>query len=130
MLDKESQEDVRQRRNLGTWKGGLFENIVAEAFVKEDADLFYYKKDGSTLEMDFFVRCGDDLVPVEVKAGNNQSKSLKTLIGSDHYKDVRWGVKIVDGNVGFMNGVLTVPQWSVFLLPRYFERLRKSQIAK
>lgn len=34
MLDEEAQEDVRIRRNLGTWKGGLFENIVAEALVK------------------------------------------------------------------------------------------------
>ena len=25
---KEAQEDVRVRRNLGTWKGGLFENNV------------------------------------------------------------------------------------------------------
>ena len=45
-----SQEDVRIRRNLGTWKGGLFENIVAEALVKAGAELSYYKKDNSTLE--------------------------------------------------------------------------------
>ncbi len=125
MLDKESQADVRQRRNLGTWNGGLFENIVAEALAKEDVSLAYYKKEGSTLEMDFFVRCGNDLVPIEVKASNNQAKSLKTLIAGSNYKDVRWGIKFVHGNVGFMNNVLTIPQWSAFLLPRYFDELRK-----
>ena len=117
-LDKEAQEDVRVRRNLGTWKGGLFENIVAEALVKAGAELSYYKKDNSTLEMDFFLRSGDDLVPVEVKSENARAKSLKTLIASDHYPNIRWGVKFVNGNVGFENNVLTLPQWSAFLLPK------------
>ena len=92
MLDEESQEDVRLRRNLGTWKGGLFENIVAEALVKSGVEPVYYKKENSTLEMDFFLRSGDDLVPVEVKAGNTKAKSLRTLLDSAHYKDIRWGI--------------------------------------
>ena len=117
-LDAESQEDVRVRRNLGTWKGGLFENIVAEAFVKAGAELAYFKKDNSTLEMDFFMRSGDDLVPIEVKSENARAKSLKTLISSDHYPEIRWGVKFVHGNVGYENKILTLPQWCAFLLPR------------
>ena len=88
----------------------------------------YYKKECSTLEMDFFVRCGNDLVPIEVKAGNNQAKSLKTLISSSSYKDIRWGIKLVHGNVGFMNNVLTIPQWCAFLLSRYFDELRSASI--
>ena len=118
MLDEESQEDVRLRRNLGTWKGGLFENIVAEALVKSGVEPVYYKKENSTLEMDFFLRSGDDLVPVEVKAGNTKAKSLRTLLGSAHYKDIRRGIKLVRGNVGFGQGVLTIPQWCAFFLRR------------
>lgn len=37
--------------------------------------------------MDFLLRSGDDLVPVEVKAENARSKSLRTLIDSDRYKE-------------------------------------------
>lgn len=118
MLDRESQEDVRIRRNLGTWKGGLFENIVGEALVKAGERLVYYKRDSSPLEMDFFLRSGDDLVPIEVKAENVRGKSLRTLIDSEHYPEIRWGVKVVNGNIGFDRGVLTVPQWCAFLLPR------------
>ena len=118
MLDEESQEDVRIRRNLGTWKGGLFENIVAEALVKSGAVPAYYKKEDSTLEMDFFLRSGDNIVPVEVKAENTKSKSMRTLIDSVHYADIRWGIKLVKGNVGFNNGILTVPQWCAFFLKR------------
>ena len=117
-LDEESQEDVRIRRNLGTWKGGLFENIVAEALVKSGAEIAYFKKENATLEMDFLLRSGDDLVPVEVKAENAKAKSLRTLIDSDHYKDIRWGVKLVHGDVGFENQILTMPQWSAFWLRR------------
>ena len=117
-IDEEAQADVRVRRNLGTWKGGLFENIVAEALVKAGCDLAYFKRDNSTLEMDFFLRSGDCLVPVEVKSENARGKSLRTLIASDRYKDIRWGVKFVNGNVGLENQILTMPQWSAFLLPR------------
>lgn len=114
MLEKEVQEDVRIRRNLGTWKGGLFEHIVGEALVKAGVPLAYFKRENSTLEMDFFVRSADCLVPVEVKAENNRSKSLRTMIDREIYKDIRWGVKLVNGNVGFENGILTLPQWCAF----------------
>ncbi len=118
MMEREVQEDVRVRRNLGTWKGGLFEHIVGEAIVKAGMPLAYYKRENSTLEMDFFVRSADCLVPIEVKAENNRAKSLRTLIGGDAYKDIRWGIKLVNGNVGYENCVLTVPQWCAFLLPK------------
>lgn len=117
-LDEESQNDVRVRRNLGTWKGGLFENVVAEALVKAGYPLAYYKKENSTLELDFFVRAENNLVPIEVKASNNQAKSLKTVIVSPNYKDIQWGVKFINGNIGFENNILTLPHWSVFLLRR------------
>ena len=117
MLEKEVQEDVRIRRNLGTWKGGLFEHIVGEALVKAGVPLTYFKRENSTLEMDFFVRSADCLVPVEVKAENNRSKSLRTMIDREIYKDIRWGVKLVNGNVGFENGILTLPQWCAFKIP-------------
>ena len=117
MLEKEVQEDVRIRRNLGTWKGGLFEHIVGEALVKAGVPLAYFKRENSTLEMDFFVRSADCLVPVEVKAENNRSKSLRTMIDREIYKDIRWGVKLVNGNVGFENGILTLPQWCAFRIP-------------
>ena len=83
MLDEEAQEDLRVNKNMGVYKGALYENIVAEAFVKSGYDLYYYKRDDSTLEEDFFVRTTNELVPVEVKATNGRAKSLKTLISSD-----------------------------------------------
>lgn len=126
MLDEESQDDVRARRNLGTWKGGLFENVIGEAFVKAGADLSYYKRDNATLEMDFFLRGGDALVPVEVKSENARGRSLRLLLDGEHYPDVKWGVKLVRGNVGFERGVLTLPHWSAFLVPRLVKEFQPS----
>lgn len=34
LSDEESQIDLRANKNLGVYKGALYENIVAEAFVK------------------------------------------------------------------------------------------------
>lgn len=118
MLDETSQDDIRARRNLGTWKGGFFENAVSEALVKAGADTGYWRKENSTLEMDFFLRSRNSLVPVEVKSENGQSKSLAALIANPHYPDIGWGVKLANANIGFSNNVLTVPQWCAFLLPR------------
>ena len=67
-LDDEASEDLRVNQNLGVYKGAMYESVVGEALQKSGYGLFYYKKDNSTLEEDFFVRTRDRLVPVEVKA--------------------------------------------------------------
>jgi len=119
MLDDEAQVDLRANANLGVYKGGLFENIVGEALAKQGYPLVYYKKDDSTLEEDFFVRTANRLVPVEVKARSGRSQSLRTLISSDHYADITWGLKFHGGNVGFENNVLTLPYYTAFMTKRF-----------
>lgn len=120
-LDEESQEDLRANKNLGIYKGALYENIVAEALFKSGAPLFYYKKDNSTLEEDFFLRTTDTLIPVEVKATNGRSKSLKSLIQSETYPDIQEGIKLVKGNIGYANNIHTFPYFCAFLLKRYLK---------
>ena len=89
-LDEEAQEDLRANKNLGIYKGALFENFVAEAFVKQGLGLYYFKKENSTLEEDFFVRTSRKLIPVEVKSNGNKSKSLRQLIRSETYSDISY----------------------------------------
>jgi Predicted ATPase (AAA+ superfamily) len=59
---------------MNVYKGALYENIVAEILSKQGYELFYYKKENSTLEQDFFVRTKKTLVPVEVKAKAGTAK--------------------------------------------------------
>ena len=118
-LDEEAQEDLRANKNLGVYKGALYENFVAEAFIKQGLGLYYYKKESATLEEDFFVRTKDELVPVEVKANNNRSRSLRKLISSDSYSDIHWGIKLADSNIGIEDGICTFPYFCTFLLKKY-----------
>ncbi len=115
-LDDEAQMDFRQNKNLDVYKGGLFESIIAEALSKEGYELRYFKKDNSTLQEEFFVRYKDYLVPIEVKSANNKSKSLITLIKSDTYKEIAFGIKIVKGNIGYENNICTFPHFCAFLI--------------
>ena len=125
MLDDESQEDLRVNKNMNVYKGGLFESIVGEALVKSGCKLYYYKRENSTLEEDFFLRTRDSLVPVEVKASNNRSKSLSTLIGSEKYPDIRFGIKLINGNIGFENNIFTFPHFCAFLLKSFLRNMDK-----
>lgn len=115
-LDDEAQMDFRGNRNMGIYKGALYENVVSEALAKSGFPLYYYKRNDSTLEEDFFIRTTDELLPVEVKARNGTAKSLKTLIKSSAYPDIRHGIKLVHGNIGQEGGIYTYPYFCTFLL--------------
>ena len=121
MLDEEAQEDLRTNRNLGVYKGALYENIVGEALVKSGCGLYYYKREDSTLEEDFFVRTASELIPVEVKATNGRAKSLRTLISSEKYSDISHGIKLTGGNIGYSDNIYTFPYFCAFLLKRYLK---------
>ena len=122
-LDDESQEDLRANRNMNVYKGALYENIVAEILNKQGYELFYYKRENSTLEQDFFVRTKKSLVPVEVKAKTGTAKSLSTLVKSDVYPDISTGIKFTAGNIGFQNNIYTFPYFCAFLLKRYLSEV-------
>ena len=119
MLDEESQEDLRANKNLGVYKGALYENMIGEALVKQGYKLYYYKRNDSTLETDFFIRTAVSLIPVEVKAKSGQTKSMKTLISSEHYPDIQFGFKLSKNNIGHENRIYTFPYFCAFLLKRF-----------
>ena len=121
-LDEEAQEDLRVNKNLGVYKGALYENFVAEAFVKQGLGLYYYKKENASLEEDFFVRTQNALIPVEVKANSNQSKALSALISNKRYQDISFGIKFGDVNVGHANQIYTFPYFCAFKLKEYLKK--------
>lgn len=121
MLDEEAGEDLRANKNLGVYKGALYENVFAEALVKSGYQLYYYKREDSTLEQDFFIRSSDALIPIEIKARTGKSKSLKTLIASDKYSDIHYGFKFSFNNIGYSNNIYTFPYFCAFLLKRFMK---------
>lgn len=121
-LDEEAQEDLRANKNFGTYKGAIYENVVGEMLRKSGYEqLYFFKRDNPSLEMDFFVRDSDSLVPVEVKARDGVTASLNNLIKWDSYPDVKYGVKFGYKNVGWNGQFYTFPYFLAFLLKRFLK---------
>lgn len=120
-LDEESQGDLRNNKNFNTYKGAIYENIVGDMLVKQGYKLYFYKNEKGTIEMDFFIRDKDSLIPVEVKATDGATVSLNNLIESEKYKDIKYGIKLGYKNIGFNGKFYTFPYFLTFLLKRYLK---------
>lgn len=118
-LDEEAQEDLRVNKNFNTYKGAIYENIVGDMLVKEGYDLYFYKNERGTIEMDFFIRDKNSLIPVEVKANDGATASLNKLIDGQNYEDIKYGIKLCNKNIGFNGKFYTFPYFLTFLLKRY-----------
>ena len=121
-LDEEAQEDLRNNKNFATYKGAIYENIVADMLAKQGYNLYYYRDEKSSLVMDFFVRSANHLWPIEVKANNTTSASLKRLCDPDTiamHPDIKWGIKLCAANIGFNGRFYTFPYFMTFLLKRW-----------
>ena len=123
-LDDEAQDDLRKNQNFNTYKGAIYENIIGDMLVKEGYDLYFYKNEKGNVEMDFFVRDRNSLIPVEVKANDNSTISLNYLIDSDKYKDIKYGIKLCNKNIGFNGKFYTFPYFMAFLLKRYLRETK------
>ena len=120
-LDDEVQEDLRFNKNFNIYKGALYENMVGDMLAKQGYALYFYKNDKGTIEMDFFVRDIDSLIPVEVKATDGATVSLNRLIESDSYPDIHYGIKLCMKNIGFNGKFYTFPYFLTVFLKRFLK---------
>lgn len=118
-LDEEAQDDLRINKNFNTYKGAIYENIVGDMLVKAGYKLYFYKNEKGTIEMDYFVRDMNSLIPVEVKASDNATASLNNLINDKKYKDIKYGIKLCNKNIGFNGKFYTFPYFLTFLLKKF-----------
>ena len=118
-LDTESQNDLRFNKNFNAYKGAIYENVVADMLVKAGYDLFFYKNERGTIEMDFFIRDTETLIPLEVKAIDGATKSLNSLISNNKRSDIKYGIKLGYKNIGYNDKFYTFPYFLVFLLRRF-----------
>lgn len=89
------------------YKGAFTEAyVLAEMLSANPSQIFYFSSANSTIEIDFLVQKGDDVIPVEVKAAENlQSKSLRTFVaGNEGLKGVRFSLA-PHRNQGWMRNI-------------------------
>lgn len=127
-LDEESQKDLRINKNIGVYKGAMFENFSAEALKKQGYDLFFYRKEDATRELDFLIRVNNNVVPIEVKSNRGKAKSLNTMIKDQDVSTVTYGFKFGNYNIGCSNHVITFPYFTLFLLRNVLENREDTKL--
>ena len=97
---------------LGTAKGGLYEALAADMLYKRGYhNLFFYKHEKNTSEIEFiFIRNGE-ITPIEIKAGKKQANSLKNILIEN--KQIATGYKMSSKNIGVADNLVTMP---IFML--------------
>ncbi len=81
--------------------GQVMENYIAQVLVKYHKTLFYYHR--NTTEIDYLIQYNNDVIPIEVKSGNNtKAKSLDNYI---KVNDPKLALKTTRNNYS-KNGVI------------------------
>lgn len=97
------EENVQGRilqGDVGVFKGGIFENVIAQSLLANNMPIYYYRKD-DRLEIDFVTYYRDNIVPIEVKSGSNtKSKSLLHVLESNK---LSYGIKLSFNNINCTN---------------------------
>ncbi len=114
MLEEGSAGDILMG-NLGSYKGAIYENIVADAFSKNGRPLYYFHKD-SGLEIDFVTRLNRQATLIEVKSTTGRTKSADTVMGNPERYGATACIKLGNYNVGNSGEKLTLPYYMAFLL--------------
>ena len=103
--------------DLGIYKGAIYEQSFAVAYLKNNKKLFYFSKD-SGLEIDFITENVDGVILLEVKAKDGRTKAaLEVLNNKEKYQDVNKLIRLKDSNVGVSNNIETYPTYMSFLIP-------------
>lgn len=97
----------------GPAKGGIYESLVADILAKRGEELYYYKKEDSTLEIEFILERDCKLVPVEVKARKGSTRSLNELLKMDN---IERGYKLTAQNTGVVEKKVTLPLYMAAII--------------
>jgi len=107
-----SYQDIGLNEN-NLFKGALTENYVAQELKAKQIDLIYYKPT-QTMEIDFVIAKENQVIPIEVKAGEHiKSRSMSNYITK--YKPP-YAIRISARNFGFSNNIYAIPLYAVFCI--------------
>ncbi|WP_026658692.1 ATP-binding protein [Butyrivibrio sp. AC2005] len=115
MKDFSLKQHIVENTLSGNTKGGLFECAIADALIKKDYSLFFYKNETTKKEIDFLIQKDGKVIPIEVKSGNTRATSLNSVIKNK--SDIDLGYKFIDGNIGVGDaGIITLPLYMALFI--------------
>ncbi|HBD06262.1 MAG TPA: ATPase [Firmicutes bacterium] len=106
-------DDIILNNDSFEFRGGLTENYVFNQLTTNNLPSFYWTNKNSA-EIDFITRIGEDIIPIEVKSGENtRAKSLSIYI--QQFKP-KYAIKISAKNFGFEENIKSVPLYAAFCI--------------
>lgn len=112
MYGRETKVALLSGTLKGNGKGALYENVIASELVRKGYSLHYYRPDDDH-ELEFLIEKDGEVLPIEVKAGNSSSITLNDFL--KRYQP-KIGYKLIEGNVGFDQGKLTIPHYMILFI--------------
>jgi len=112
LLEEESPDEPGTGILLKTAKGGIYEALAADMLKKTGIEqLYFYRNEAGTVEIEFLIEGNDGVIPLEVKAGRSGTKSLNKILESE---DIRYGYKFASQNIGRAGKKITMP---LYMMP-------------
>jgi len=103
------------------FRGAITENYVLNEIIPQTGDVPYYWKSDRGAEADLVVQIDDVVVPIEIKAGNNKSKSLTEYITSYEPK-----IAVTTALRRNLSSVVKhIPLYALWNIGRYITKLRR-----
>ena len=107
LIQESSLEERSANVILGMAKGGLFEALAADMLYKRDyPELYYYKNEKNTSEVEFIITNDNGILPIEIKAGKKKANSLNGILRSEAITE---GFKLSAQNIGSEGKRVTMP---------------------
>lgn len=113
MYGNETKLAILNNTLKGNVKGGIYENVISELLLKKGYKLYYYKVNDSTLEIEFIIEKDGEVLPIEVKSGNDSTPSLNNFI-KKYNPSITY--KLINGNLGFIGNKKTIPHYMILFI--------------
>ena len=108
MYGLQTQLSLKKNGIKNTGKGGIFENLAFDILNKRGKDLYFYKNDSNTQEIEFLFENENGVVPVEIKSKNGKTVSLNNYIEKNN---PQVAYKVIYGNQGLVGKKKTIPYY-------------------
>ncbi len=102
---------------FGTYKGYVYENLVADQLSKNGFELYFYEYK-SRDEIDFIVTTNSDLIIIDSKSNKGSTKTLSNRLKK--HPNVK-GIKLSNNNIGMVGNLLTMPSYMTYMITEDFK---------